>query len=90
MVRVAAFDALGAVAPLLYEGAAASWRVGRAADNGRSVANTPFVLPTLHVANGLCLHARTALPTWRGERFNLAYAVDVLHPLAARPSDVRE
>jgi hypothetical protein len=35
-----------------------------------------------HEADGLRLHARTALPTWMGERLNLAYAVDVLHPLA--------
>jgi hypothetical protein len=32
--------------------------------------------------NGLALHARTAMPGWLGERLNLGYAIDVLHPLA--------
>jgi 5-methylcytosine-specific restriction endonuclease McrA len=35
-----------------------------------------------HEASGLCLHARTALPLWSGERLNVGYAIDVLHPLA--------
>jgi hypothetical protein len=47
-------------------------------------------LRSTHVANGLTLHARTALPTWLGERFNVGYAIDVLHPLAAQPSGIRE
>jgi hypothetical protein len=34
--------------------------------------------------NGLVLHARTALPCWLGERLDVAYAIDVLHPLASR------
>ena len=29
------------------------------------------------------LHARTAMPGWMGERLNVAWAMDVLHPLAA-------
>jgi hypothetical protein len=29
-----------------------------------------------HEAGGLRLHARTALPTWMGERLNVAYAID--------------
>jgi 5-methylcytosine-specific restriction endonuclease McrA len=33
-------------------------------------------------AEGLHLHARTALPSWLGEPLNVAYAIDVLHPLA--------
>ena len=33
-------------------------------------------------ADGLALHARTALPLWLGERLNVGYAIDVLHPLA--------
>jgi hypothetical protein len=32
--------------------------------------------------NGLTLHPRTAMPGWLGERLDLGYAVDVLHPLA--------
>ena len=33
-------------------------------------------------AEGLVLHARTAMPLWLGERLNVGYAIDVLHPLA--------
>jgi 5-methylcytosine-specific restriction endonuclease McrA len=35
-------------------------------------------------AKGLTLHARTAMPLWLGERLNVGYAIDVLHPLATR------
>jgi hypothetical protein len=38
-----------------------------------------------HEAQGLRLHARTALPSWLGERLDVVWAIDVLHPLAARP-----
>jgi 5-methylcytosine-specific restriction endonuclease McrA len=39
-------------------------------------------------ARGLRLHARTACPAWLGERLDLGWAIDVLHPLAtgATPS----
>ena len=37
-----------------------------------------------HAAQGLRLHARTACPSWLGERLDLGYAIDVLHPLANR------
>jgi hypothetical protein len=33
-------------------------------------------------ADGLTLHARTAMPLWLGERLDVGYAIDVLHPLA--------
>lgn len=32
--------------------------------------------------NGLALHARSAMPGWLGERLDLGYAIDVLHPRA--------
>ncbi len=35
-----------------------------------------------HDAQGLRLHARTACPGWLGERLDLGWAIDVLHPLA--------
>ena len=35
-----------------------------------------------HHAQGLRLHARTACPGWLGERLDVAWAIDVLHPLA--------
>jgi 5-methylcytosine-specific restriction endonuclease McrA len=33
-------------------------------------------------ADGLHLHARTAMPGWLGERLDVGWAIDVLHPLA--------
>jgi hypothetical protein len=33
--------------------------------------------------NGLALHARTTMPGWLGKSLDVAYAIDVLHPLAA-------
>ena len=38
-----------------------------------------------HEAQGLRIHARTARPSWLGERLDVIWAIDVLHPLAARP-----
>lgn len=37
-----------------------------------------------HDARGLRLDARTTRPAWLGERLDLAWAIDVLHPLATR------
>jgi len=34
-----------------------------------------------HAAQGLRLHARTACPSWLGERLDLGWAIGVLHPL---------
>src|SRR5437870_5381571 len=38
-------------------------------------------LRALHDAQGLRLHARTAIPGWLGERLNVGWAIDVMHPL---------
>jgi hypothetical protein len=46
------------------------------------------VLREGHVAQGLCIHPRTACPAWRGERLNVGYAIDVLHPLAIEPRPI--
>jgi len=35
-----------------------------------------------NTAQGLRLHARTACPLWLGERLDVGWAIDVLHPLA--------
>src|SRR5438094_1106853 len=35
-----------------------------------------------HDTEGIVIHAKTAMPGWMGERLNVAYAIDVLHPLA--------
>jgi 5-methylcytosine-specific restriction endonuclease McrA len=40
-------------------------------------------LRTCHDSHGLHLHARTACPTWLGERLDVGWAIDVLHPRAA-------
>ncbi len=37
-----------------------------------------------HAAQGLRLHARTSCPGWLGERLDVGWAIDVLHPLATR------
>jgi Domain of unknown function (DUF222)/HNH endonuclease len=42
-----------------------------------------MALHALNDAEGLVLHARTAMPLWLGERLDVGYAIDVLHPLAA-------
>jgi hypothetical protein len=31
---------------------------------------------------GIVVGPRTATPLWQGERLNVGYAIDVLHPLA--------
>jgi len=42
-----------------------------------------------HDTQGLRLHARTACPHWLGERLDLGWAIDVLHPLATRSAGSR-
>jgi len=37
-----------------------------------------------HDSDGLRLTARTACPTWLGERLNVGWAIDVLHPRAQK------
>jgi hypothetical protein len=38
-----------------------------------------------HAAQGLRIHPRTACPGWLGERLDVGWAIDVLHPLAVGP-----
>jgi uncharacterized protein DUF222/HNH endonuclease len=45
-------------------------------------------LQMCHDAQGLRLTARTACPNWLGERLNVGYAIDVLHPLAQRSTSL--
>ena len=35
--------------------------------------------------DGIEIHARTGCPGWLGERLDVGWAIDVLHPLASRP-----
>src|SRR2546421_2813076 len=41
------------------------------------------MLRARHEECGLDVHARTAMPGWLGERLDVGWAIDVLHPLAA-------
>jgi len=47
-------------------------------------------LRTTHEAQGLQIHARTGMPSWLGEPLNVAYAIDVLHPLAIGRPVIRD
>ena len=43
----------------------------------------PVSAVTIHNdAAGVAVGPRTATPTWQGERLDVRYAIDVLHPLA--------
>jgi hypothetical protein len=42
------------------------------------------VIRARNASDWLALHAHTALPSWLGERLDVGYAMDVLHPLAIR------
>ncbi len=44
------------------------------------------VLVARNEADGLHLHARTGMPGWMGERLDVGWAIDVLHPLAVGPA----
>jgi len=48
-------------------------------------ADPVHALRSRHEAQGLRIHARTARPSWLGERLDVGWAIDVLHPLAAGP-----
>jgi 5-methylcytosine-specific restriction endonuclease McrA len=43
-------------------------------------------LRACHDAQGLCINAQTGTPGWLGERLDVGWAIDVLHPLAVGPS----
>ena len=42
-----------------------------------------------HEAQGLRLNAKTTRPGWLGERLDVGYAIDVLHPLATNEANLR-
>jgi hypothetical protein len=42
-----------------------------------------------HEAQGMRLHAGTTRPGWLGERLDVGYAIDVLHPLATRETTLQ-
>src|SRR6267142_131423 len=43
------------------------------------------LLKAQYDSNGVCTHTRVASSGWFGERFDVAYAIDVLHPRATEP-----
>jgi hypothetical protein len=47
------------------------------------------VLRDANTAHGLSLDARTIASSWLGERLDVGWAIDVLHPLAVGPAGVR-
>jgi hypothetical protein len=49
-------------------------------------ANPVHALRERNEAAGLRLHPRTTMPGWLGERLDVGYAIDVLHPLALASS----
>jgi hypothetical protein len=51
-------------------------------------ADPAAALVAAHRAQGLAIHAWTAGPEWHGERLDLGWAIDVLHP-AANPGASR-
>ena len=63
--------------------------------DGRPLPDVPSAVPVAadpihalcaqHAALGLRLHARTACPAWLGERLDVGWALDVLHPRAVGP-----
>jgi hypothetical protein len=44
------------------------------------------VLREANVAHGLSLSSHTIAPGWLGERLDVGWAIDVLHPLALEPA----
>jgi len=45
-------------------------------------ADPEAVIRAWHEEHGCALHARSTMPRWQGERLDVDYAIDVLHPLA--------
>ena len=50
-------------------------------------ADPVHALRARHDVQGLHLHARTAMPGWYGERLDVGWAIDVLHPIAVGGSE---
>ena len=48
----------------------------------------PSQAASRHDAAGVVLHECTATPRWAGERLDVGYAIDVMHPLAVRETSV--
>ena len=76
----------GPVAKNVEPGAIAACRAFQVGPKlGCRVAPIEGGLVTRNEADGLVLHARTAIPGWLGEPLDVGWAIDVLHPLARSP-----
>ena len=58
------------------------WVIPDVPPPARVSAEPVHALRALNDACGSSPDAHTATPEWRGERLDVAYAIDVLHPLA--------
>jgi hypothetical protein len=53
----------------------------------RAPDNPEVALRARHETAGLRLHPRTLMPSWLGERLDVGWAIDVMHPLARKRHD---
>jgi hypothetical protein len=58
------------------------WVIPEVPPSAALPADPVAVIRARNEENGLALHARTTMPSWLGERLDVRYAIDVLHPLA--------
>jgi len=58
------------------------WVIPEVPQSPELPADPVAVIRERNEANGLALDARTTMPGWLGERLDVGYAIDVLHPLA--------
>ena len=58
------------------------WLIPEVPPSAQVVADSVTTLRTRHETEGLHIHPRTACPGWQGERLDVGWAIDVLHPLA--------
>ena len=63
------------------------WNIPDVPDPPQMPVDPMQLLRDVNIAQGLDLDGDTMTPTWHGERLDVPYAIDVLHPraLAARP-----
>ena len=58
---------------------------GPSSRSGSGLGDPVKILQAQHDAEGVVLNARTTTPGWLGERLDVGWAIDVLHPLAGNP-----
>ena len=58
------------------------WRMPDVPDRPSLSADPMDVLREVNLSDGLSMDASAPIPAWRGERLDVAWAIDVLHPLS--------